>query len=232
MLLYQGVSAFELWNDMKVSKENIRKVYENMQKKLGQKAGQPETAGYTKRLKQKIQNKKVKKNVGQYYIDRIYGCGKTTFGTWIAKNKKMDFCDTDALIVEKEKKSINDIFSENGEPYFRELETEIVKDLIKSRHNTVVSVGGGLPLKPENRELLKKLGTVVYLRTSVEELTKRLAGDTTRPLLAGGNIREKITHLMDMRLSDYLDAAEVIIDTDGRSFDEMYENILKEKREA
>jgi len=148
------------------------------------------------------------------------------------KNKKMDFCDTDALIVEKEKKSINDIFSENGEPYFRELETEIVKDLIKSRHNTVVSVGGGLPLKPENRELLKKLGTVVYLRTSVEELTKRLAGDTTRPLLAGGNIREKITHLMDMRLSDYLDAAEVIIDTDGRSFDEMYENILKEKREA
>ena len=148
------------------------------------------------------------------------GCGKTTFGTWIAKNKKMDFCDTDALIVEKEKKSINDIFSENGEPYFRELETEIVKDLIKSRHNT------------ENRELLKKLGTVVYLRTSVEELTKRLAGDTTRPLLAGGNIREKITHLMDMRLSDYLDAAEVIIDTDGRSFDEMYENILKEKREA
>ena len=160
------------------------------------------------------------------------GCGKTTFGTWIAKNKKMDFCDTDALIVEKEKKSINDIFSENGEPYFRELETEIVKDLIKSRHNTVVSVGGGLPLKPENRELLKKLGTVLYLRTSVEELTKRLAGDTTRPLLAGGNIREKITHLMDMRLSDYLDAAEVIIDTDGRSFDEMYENILKEKREA
>ena len=183
------------------------------------------------------------------------GCGKTTFGTWIAKNKKMDFCDTDAIIVEKEKKSINDIFSENGEPYFRELETEIVKDLIKSRHNTVVSVGGGLPLKPENRELLKKLGTVVYLRTSVEELTKRLAGDTTRPLppasnglvvspakrlagdttrplLAGGNIREKITHLMDMRLSDYLDAAEVIIDTDGRSFDEMYENILKEKREA
>lgn len=51
-------------------------------------------------------------------------------------------------------------------------------------------------------------------------------------MLAGGNIREKITHLMDMRLSDYLDAAEVIIDTDGRSFDEMYENILKEKREA
>ena len=160
------------------------------------------------------------------------GCGKTTFGTWIAKNKKMDFCDTEALIVEKEKKSINDIFSENGEPYFRELETEIVKDLIKSRHNTVVWVGGGLPLKPENRELLKILGTVVYLRTSVEELTQRLAGDTTRQLLAGGNIREKNAQLLDMRLSDYLDAAEVIIDTDGRSFDEKYENILKEKRES
>lgn len=180
----------------------------------------------------KFRIRKLRKMLDNIILIGFMGCGKTTFGTWIAKNKKMDFCDTDALIVEKEKKSINDIFSENGEPYFRELETEIVKDLIKSRHNTVVSVGGGLPLKPENRELLKKLGMVVYLRTSVEELTKRLAGDTTRPLLAGGNIREKITHLMDMRLSDYLDAAEVIIDTDGRSFDEMYENILKEKREA
>ena len=64
------------------------------------------------------------------------GCGKTTFGTWIAKNKKMDFCDTDALIVEKEKKSINDIFSENGETYFRELETEIV-----SRRRTSAKAG-------------------------------------------------------------------------------------------
>lgn len=157
------------------------------------------------------------------------GCGKTTFGSWIADNKKMLFCDTDALIVEKENKSINDIFKENGELYFRTLETNVIKDLIDSCHNTVVSVGGGLPIKQENRQLLKKLGTVVYLRTSVEELERRLNGDTDRPLLAGTDIKEKIKELMEKRLEHYLCAADVIIDTDGRSFEEMYQDILKEK---
>ena len=155
------------------------------------------------------------------------GCGKTTFGTWIAKNKKMDFCDTDALIVEKEKKSINDIFSENGEPYFRELETEIVKDLIKSRHNTVVSVGGGLPLKPENRELLKKLGTVVYLRTSVEELTKRLAGDTTRPLLQCEDPAKRVEELLNYRDPIYEVGAHMVVQVDGKSVEEIVQEIVR-----
>ena len=160
------------------------------------------------------------------------GCGKSTIGKKLSYAVRKPYVDTDKLIETKEKKTISTIFSEQGEEAFREMETACIKSLFAQKQEHVIAVGGGLPLKPENRELLKKLGTVVYLRTSVEELTKRLAGDTTRPLLAGGNIREKITHLMDMRLSDYLDAAEVIIDTDGRSFDEMYENILKEKREA
>ena len=160
------------------------------------------------------------------------GCGKSTIGKKLSYAVRKPYVDTDKLIETKEKKTSSTIFSEQGEEAFREMETACIKSLFEQKQEHVIAVGGGLPLKPENRELLKKLGTVVYLRTSVEELTKRLAGDTTRPLLAGGNIREKITHLMDMRLSDYLDAAEVIIDTDGRSFDEMYENILKEKREA
>lgn len=153
------------------------------------------------------------------------GCGKTTFGTWIAKNKQMEFCDTDEYIVKKENMSINDIFKEKGEPYFRNLETEVIKELTGTLDNAVISVGGGLPLKEENRILLKKLGKVVYLRASVEELTRRLAHDTTRPLLAGGNVKEKITKLMEARLTYYLDAADVVVDTEHRDFEEIYQEI-------
>lgn len=153
------------------------------------------------------------------------GCGKTTFGTWIAKNKQMAFCDTDEYIVRKENMSINDIFKEKGEPYFRNLETEVIKELTGTLDNAVISVGGGLPLKEENRVLLKKLGKVVYLRASVEELTRRLAHDTTRPLLAGGNVKEKITKLMETRLTYYLAAADVVVDTERRDFEEMYREI-------
>ena len=157
------------------------------------------------------------------------GCGKTTFGTWIAKNKKMDFCDTDALIVEKEKKSINDIFSENGEPYFRELETEIVKDLIKSRHNTVVSVGGGLPLRSQNRELLKKLGLVVYLDVSPETVYKRIGADvSSRPMLHSDDVPGRIRSLLNERRPLYLKAAHVAVDVNDRSLDAITEEIYRE----
>lgn len=157
------------------------------------------------------------------------GCGKTTFGKWIAKNKQMTFCDTDQYIEEKEQTSIQDIFQKKGETYFRELETKVIKELTGTLENAVISVGGGLPVKEENRGLLKKLGKVVYLRTSVDELVRRLQYDTTRPLLAGGNIRERITALMEARQGCYLSAADVITDTDGREFEAMYQDILQEK---
>lgn len=159
------------------------------------------------------------------------GCGKTTFGKWIAKNKQMIFCDTDQYIEEKEQSSINEIFQKKGEAYFRVLETQVIKELTGTLQNAVISVGGGLPVKEENRELLKKLGKVVYLRTSIDELVRRLQHDTTRPLLAGGNIREKITGLMEARLECYLSASDVIVDTDGRDFEAMYQDILQEKQE-
>lgn len=153
------------------------------------------------------------------------GSGKTTFGKWIARNKNMAFCDTDEYIVKREQTSINDIFAKKGEQYFRNLETEVIKELTGSLTNTVISVGGGLPLKEENRVLLRELGTVVYLRTSQEELVRRLEHDTTRPLLAGGNVKEKIAALMEARQEYYLSAADVIADTGGGDFEKMYQKI-------
>lgn len=154
------------------------------------------------------------------------GSGKTTFGRWIEKNHGMKLIDTDNLIAVQEKKTINEIFAEHGEEYFRNLETECVRALNEQNtRNTVVSVGGGLPLRAVNGEELHRLGTVVYLRARVDTLVKRLSHDKSRPLLAGGNVEAKINDLMSRRASVYEERADLIIDTDDMSFEKMYGRI-------
>lgn len=153
------------------------------------------------------------------------GCGKTTFGKWIAANKNMTFCDTDDCIEQEQNCTINNIFATKGEAHFRELETRMIEKLIETCDNCVISVGGGLPVRECNRELLKRLGKCVYLRTAKEELVKRLKNDTTRPLLAGGDLEQKIDTLMQARKDIYEGAADVIIDTDNKSFEEMFAQI-------
>ncbi len=153
------------------------------------------------------------------------GCGKTTFGKWITNNYNMEFIDTDEYIESKEQRKISDIFASEGEEFFRKLETQAIKDLSDSVNNTVISVGGGLPVRECNREILKKLGKVVYLETSIDELERRLKNDTKRPLLAGGNVREKIESLMRAREDIYISVADCIVKTDNKSFKQMYEEI-------
>ena len=85
------------------------------------------------------------------------GCGKTTFGKWIAKNKKMKFVDTDEIIEKNEQCTINEIFKNRGEEVFRNMETEVIKKLLDTAENSVISAGGGLPVKHINRGLLKEL---------------------------------------------------------------------------
>ena len=152
------------------------------------------------------------------------GSGKTTFGRWISTSHSMKFIDTDEYIEKKYNKLIKDIFRESGEEAFRNMETQAVRELADSCDNCVISVGGGLPVRDINRRLLKEL--VVYLKTEVDELVKRLSKDTSRPLLAGGNLREKIESLMTAREALYKDAADVIVKTDGRRFEDMYADIV------
>ena len=106
------------------------------------------------------------------------------------------------------------------------METQAIKELAQVCDNCVITVGGGLPVRAVNRSLLKELGIVVYLEASVDELVKRLSKDTSRPLLAGGNLREKIESLMTAREALYKDAADVIVKTDGRRFEDMYADIV------
>lgn len=154
------------------------------------------------------------------------GAGKTSFGKWLAKEKNMDFVDTDEIIVESQKMSVPEIFEKQGEESFRNMETALLQKLLEEKkENLVIAVGGGLPVREENRRLLKKLGFVLYLRATVDTLCERLQGDTGRPLLQGGDVRNRILSLMGKRAVLYEDGAEQIIDTDEKTYAEILEKM-------
>ena len=148
------------------------------------------------------------------------GAGKTSLGKGCAKKLGIPLLDTDELIVRRECMPISRIFAEKGEPYFRRIETETVRELTERDDPFVLSVGGGLALREENRVLLRQLGTVVYLKTGVDTLEERLRGDTKRPLLrqGEGTLREKIERILSEREPKYLDAADVVVENEGKSF--------------
>lgn len=143
------------------------------------------------------------------------GSGKSTVGIKLSYRLRRVVEDTDKLIERKTGKSISEIFSTQGEAYFRELETQLLKEL-KTGTEKIFSVGGGTPVREENRVLLKKLGIVVYLRIRPETVYERLRGDSTRPLLQGDKPMEKIRTLMDARKEAYESCADLIIDVDGK----------------
>ena len=132
------------------------------------------------------------------------------------------------LIVEQEGRSISQIFAEDGEAGFREIETTILRGIGNlSGNGLIISTGGGIVTTPENIPLLKKAGTVVWLRVKPETVIRRLAGDTTRPLLAGDNPEEKVRDLMEKRKDMYAQAADEVIDVDSLSIDDIVKKVLQ-----
>ena len=154
------------------------------------------------------------------------GCGKSSVGKALADAVGIPFVDTDGMIEEQAGRKINDIFREDGEEYFRELETSVLKQLLSAQERKVIAVGGGLPVREINREYLKRLGTVVYLLAKVETLTGRLEGDNTRPMLRGGELKKRIETLMDARGELYGEAADVCVETDDKDFEQIVKEIM------
>lgn len=153
------------------------------------------------------------------------GCGKSTIGKRLSYARRTPFLDTDKLIERRVNMTISELFEKEGEEYFRDLETACIKDLLKENGEYIIAVGGGLALREENRKLLKQLGTVVYLQAKWETIYERVKKDTTRPLLQGANPQEKIQSMMAKRAPIYQSAADVIIDVDGKSFEEIINEI-------
>lgn len=153
------------------------------------------------------------------------GSGKTSVGIKLSYRMRIPVEDTDKYIEQKEGRSINSIFAQDGEGYFRALETKILEEFRDKSYTRIISVGGGTPVSMVNRELLKKCGTVVYLRVRPETVYERLKNDTSRPLLQCANPLEKIRCLMAERREAYEETADIIIDVDDKSMEEILEEL-------
>ena len=129
------------------------------------------------------------------------GSGKTTLGLKLSYLLRMPVEDTDKMIERQEGRSISEIFADEGEAYFRELETELLRKCGEQKYERILSVGGGTPVNPVNRPLLHQCGTVVYLRVSPEVVYERLKNDTTRPLLQCEDPLTRIRELLEILLT-------------------------------
>jgi shikimate kinase len=156
------------------------------------------------------------------------GSGKTTVGKHLAMLLDYTFVDTDEMIEEKEQRTISDIFANSGENAFRDMETELLKQLkADNKDKLVISTGGGMPLREENRRLLNDIGDVVYLKASADTIYDRIKGDTTRPLLQCANPKEKINNMLLQRGPIYEECASIIIKVDGSKQSEVAQEIIK-----
>ena len=153
------------------------------------------------------------------------GAGKTTVGGQLSATLGCPLLDTDAMIEEQAGMTISEIFANQGEEAFRRTETEVLADLA-CREPAVVSTGGGVPLREENRRALRDMGYVVYLKVRPDTVLRRLSGDTTRPLLQGENKREKVESLLAGRDPVYRAAAHLAVEADGRKPEDIAAEIL------
>ena len=167
---------------------------------------------------------------GNIVLIGFMGSGKTTVGIRLSYIMKQAIEDTDKMIEKREGKTISAIFAEEGEAAFREKETALLKELTGTFHHKILSVGGGTPLREENRKLLKQIGTVVYLRIRPETVYERLKEDDTRPLLRCEDPLERITGLLNQRKDIYEAAADIVVDVDGLDMEEVVSGILTEYR--
>lgn len=166
-------------------------------------------------------------NMGNVILIGFMGCGKSTVGLRLSYRLRQPVIDTDKEIERTEKRSISDIFAKEGEEAFRTMETKCLERMLDTVKDKVISVGGGLPMRKENRELLGRLGKVIFLRATPDTIWERLQNDTSRPLLQGENPYATIRELMQKREPFYEEAADVILDVDGKEFDLILDEIVQ-----
>lgn len=147
------------------------------------------------------------------FLIGFMGTGKSTVARNMKRRYHTEILEMDETIEEREGMKISDIFSQKGELYFRDLETELLEE-IQEKDNIVVSCGGGVVLRKENIELMKKNGYIVLLTASPETILKRVRNDENRPLLKGKKSVEAIRELMETRREKYESAADIQICVD------------------
>lgn len=155
------------------------------------------------------------------------GTGKSTVAEYLRTRFSMDLVEMDREIERQEGMCISDIFSTYGEEYFRNLETQLLIKM-QSGCNTVISCGGGVPMRDENVEEMKKNGRVVLLTADPQTIYERVKNSGDRPLLSGNNNVEYIRALMEKRRMKYEAAADIVISTDRKTVPQICEEIMNE----
>jgi shikimate kinase len=150
------------------------------------------------------------------YLVGPMGAGKSTIGRVLAAELHLSFRDSDKVIEDRTGADIPWIFDMEGEEGFRDRESAVLDELSKGQ-DVVIATGGGIILRPQNREIMKLSGYVCYLTASIEQLVERTARDKKRPLLQVENPRQKIIDLVALRDPLYRETADFVINTDRRS---------------
>lgn len=153
------------------------------------------------------------------------GTGKTVVAEKLANDLEMQFVEVDSVIEECTGTTINEIFAKKGEPYFRKIETDVVREL-SDKKGLVISAGGGVVLKKENIKELEKNGILICLKAAPEEIYKRVQNEKHRPLLKAEDPLKKIKELLDYRKS-YYDKIKIQIDTTGKSVNDIVNEVKK-----
>jgi shikimate kinase len=148
------------------------------------------------------------------FLTGFMGAGKSSVGRVLAALLKCSFADLDEMIVQREGRSITEIFAVDGEDYFRDCETAILNKLSHQQAVAVYSTGGGLVIREENRRQMRRLGCIVYLKASWPTLMMRLQKSVDRPLVTPERDWHKLKDLWIRRQVFYADA-DIVVDTDG-----------------
>ena len=156
------------------------------------------------------------------------GAGKTVVGKGLARELRWRFVDLDEVIEAREKRSISEIFSAEGESVFRAKEKAALQKLL-ARNEQIIALGGGAILDPENLRLLKRESLLIWLAASAATVLGRGGSSTHRPLLEAPDRLERIEELLEARESFY-DQAHVKIETDRLTVDEVVKNVLAAAR--
>ena len=156
----------------------------------------------------------------------MMGCGKTTVGKSLQEKifQNYVFVDIDEQIETKAQKSVSEIFAQDGELFFRQLESQLIEKFALEK-NQIISTGGGAFVDEKNITNLKKNGIVFYLKTEVETILKRLENDESRPLLKTEDKKNKLSSLLKKREASYI-KADFVIKTDGKSVEAISKEIL------
>jgi shikimate kinase len=167
-------------------------------------------------------------NVKALVLVGFMGAGKTTVGKLLAGKLSLKFVDTDELIENKAGMPVSEIFETCGEDRFRDMETEVLKDVVL-KGDAIVSSGGGIVIREDNRKVLKNGAFVVYLKADATEILSRVSGERgKRPLLNVDDPQAEIERLLKTRQPLYENVSDIIVDTTNMDIIKITELIIYE----